>query len=101
MLINGASGGVGTFAVQDAKATGLHVTAVVSTRNVELVESLGADDAIDYTATNFTRTGRTWDAVVDLVGNHRLRDFARRSGQVADWCCRAVGTPARDACWDR
>ncbi len=75
VLINGASGGVGTFAVQAAKAMGLHVTAVVSTRNVELVESLGADDAIDYTATNFTRTGRTWDAVVDLVGNHRLRDL--------------------------
>ena len=75
VLINGASGGVGTFAVQAAKATGLHVTAVVSTRNVDLVESLGADEAIDYTATNFTRTGRTWDAVVDLVGNHRLRDL--------------------------
>jgi NADPH:quinone reductase-like Zn-dependent oxidoreductase len=75
VLINGASGGVGTFAVQAAKATGLHVTAVVSTRNVELVESLGADEAIDYTATNFTRTGRTWDAVVDLVGNYRLRDL--------------------------
>jgi NADPH:quinone reductase-like Zn-dependent oxidoreductase len=75
VLINGASGGVGTFAVQAAKARGLHVTAVVSTRNVDLVESLGADEAIDYTATRFTRTGRTWDAVVDLVGNHRLRDL--------------------------
>ena len=75
VLINGASGGVGTFAVQAAKATGLHVTAVVSTRNLELVESLGADEAIDYTVTNFTQTGRTWDAVVDLVGNHRLRDL--------------------------
>jgi NADPH:quinone reductase-like Zn-dependent oxidoreductase len=48
---------------------------VVSTRNVDLVESLGADEAIDYTATNFTRTGRSWDAVVDLVGNHGLRDL--------------------------
>jgi NADPH:quinone reductase-like Zn-dependent oxidoreductase len=75
VLINGASGGVGTFAVQAAKATGLHVAAVVSTRNVELVESLGADEAIDYTGTSFTRTGRTWDAVVDLVGNHPLRDL--------------------------
>jgi NADPH:quinone reductase-like Zn-dependent oxidoreductase len=77
LLVNGASGGVGTFTVQAAKAAGLHVTAVVSTRNVQLVESLGADDVIDYTAANFTRTGRTWDAVVDLVGNQRLRDLRR------------------------
>ena len=75
VLINGASGGVGTFAVQAAKAMGLHVTAVVSTRNVGPVESLGADEVVDYTATNFTRCGWTWDAVVDLVGNHRLRDL--------------------------
>jgi NADPH:quinone reductase-like Zn-dependent oxidoreductase len=77
VLINGASGGVGTFAIQAAKATGLHVTAVVSTRNVELVESLGADEVVDYTKTDFTRSGRAWDAVVDLVGNHRLRDLRR------------------------
>ena len=75
VLINGASGGVGTFAVQAARAMGLHVTAVVSTRNVELVESLGADEVVDYTTTDFTRSGRAWDAVVDLVGNHRLRDL--------------------------
>ncbi|HEX5880642.1 MAG TPA: NAD(P)-dependent alcohol dehydrogenase [Actinomycetota bacterium] len=75
VLINGASGGVGTFAVQAAKAKGLHVTAVVSNRNVELVQSLGADEVIDYTTTNFTSDSRTWDAVVDLVGNHRLRDL--------------------------
>jgi NADPH:quinone reductase-like Zn-dependent oxidoreductase len=75
VLINGASGGVGTFAVQAAKAMGLHVTAVVSTRNIELAESLGADEVVDYTVTSFTRTGRSWDAVVDLVGNHRLRDL--------------------------
>ena len=82
VLINGASGGVGTFAVQAAKAMGLHVTAVVSTRNVELVASLGCDAVIDYTRADFTRGGRTWDAVVDLVGNHRLRDLrcAVRSG---------------------
>ena len=75
VLVNGASGGVGTFAVQAAKSTGLHVTAVVSTRNVDLVDSLGADDVVDYTKTDFTRSGRAWDAVVDLVGNHRLRDL--------------------------
>jgi NADPH:quinone reductase-like Zn-dependent oxidoreductase len=75
VLINGASGGVGTFAVQAAKALGLHVTAVVSTRNVELVDSLGADEVVDYTTTDFTGCGRMWDAVVDLVGNRRLRDL--------------------------
>jgi NADPH:quinone reductase-like Zn-dependent oxidoreductase len=82
ILVNGASGGVGTFAVQTAKAMGVHVTAVVSTRNIDLVESLGADEVIDYQTTDFTRTGRRWDAVVDLVGNHRLRDLRRvvRSG---------------------
>jgi NADPH:quinone reductase-like Zn-dependent oxidoreductase len=82
VLINGASGGVGTFAVQVAKVMGLHVTAVASTRNVELVAGLGSDEVIDYTRSNFTRSGRTWDAVVDLVGNHRLRDLRRavRSG---------------------
>ncbi|HYN92947.1 MAG TPA: NAD(P)-dependent alcohol dehydrogenase [Pilimelia sp.] len=77
VLINGASGGVGTMAVQAAKARGFDVSAVVSTRNVAMVESLGADTVIDYTTTDFTRTGRTWDAVVDLVGNHRLRDLRR------------------------
>ncbi len=77
VLVNGASGGVGTMAVQAAKARGLHVTAVVSTRNVGLAESLGADDVVDYTTTDFTRAGRAWDSVVDLVGNRPLRDLRR------------------------
>lgn len=77
VLINGASGGVGTFAVQAARATSLHVTGVVSTRNVALVQSLGADAVVDYTTEDFTRSGDTYDAVVDLVGNRRLRELRR------------------------
>lgn len=75
VLINGASGGVGTFAVQAAKALGMRVTAVVSSRNVDLAQSLDADEVIDYTASDFTRAGRTYDAVLDLVGNRTLREL--------------------------
>lgn len=76
VLVNGASGGVGTFAVQIAKAYGAHVTAVCRTRNVDLVRSLGADHVIDYTREDFTRGG-PYGVVLDLVGNRSLAEFRR------------------------
>ncbi len=72
VLINGASGGVGTFAVQIAKALDADVTAVCSAANFELVKSLGADHVVDYTSSNFTSTHRRYEVILDLVGNHPL-----------------------------
>jgi NADPH:quinone reductase-like Zn-dependent oxidoreductase len=72
VLINGASGGVGTFAVQIAKAFGAEVTGVTSTKNVDLVRGIGADEVIDYTREDFTAGAQRYDVVLDNVGNHSM-----------------------------
>lgn len=81
VLINGASGGVGTFAVQIAKALGAAVTAVASTRKINMVQAIGADHVIDYKKEDFTQTGQQFDLIFDTVGNRSVAEYERVLGE--------------------
>jgi NADPH:quinone reductase-like Zn-dependent oxidoreductase len=98
VLINGASGGVGTFAVQLAKAFGAEVTGVQSTRNLEMVRTIGADHVIDYTKEDFTTSGDRYDAIVDNVGNRSLSEVRRLLKPKGKYVLIGGGGPA-DRTW--
>ena len=92
VLVNGASGGIGTFAVQIAKSYGAEVTAVCSTRNIEMVRSIGADRVIDYTREDFTKSEQQYDLIFDAIGNHSLS--ARRRLLSPKGICVMAGGPS-------
>lgn len=94
VAINGASGGVGTFAVQIAKAMGAEVTGICSARNADLVRALGADQVIDYKQSDYTRSGQRWDVIIDNVGNQPL--LANRRALTDAGIYVMVGGPAGD-----
>jgi NADPH:quinone reductase-like Zn-dependent oxidoreductase len=94
VLINGASGGVGTFAVQIAKSLGANVTGVCSSRNVEMVRSIGADRVIDYSAEDYTKGTQHYDVILDIIGNHSLLD--NRSVLTADGIFVIVGAQSNE-----
>jgi len=96
VLINGASGGVGTFAVQIAKSLGADVTGVCSTRNVDLVRSLGADRVIDYTKEDFTKGADRYDVIIDNVANHSLSEYRRVLTPNGKYVMIGGGTGAKD-----
>ncbi len=94
VLINGASGGVGTFAVQIAKSIGADVTGVCSSRNVEMVRSIGADRVIDYTEHDFTRGGPEYELILDNIGNHSLADTRRALKAGGTLLANGAGAPS-------
>ena len=93
VLVNGAAGGVGTFAVQIAKVLGAEVTAVCSTRNVEMVRSIGADRVVDYTSDDFTKTDQRYDVIFDCVTNHSFSAYRRILNPKGKWLF--VGGPKK------